>query len=826
MTNGRKRREKYNTKERFRHAAWRGSLIGLSWSCTTTSEQKKTSREEIRMKNVLINAMGRRIFFGRLRAMSAIIMISGLLMCGRDACAQAARPGVPAQFEEASVLVPAGNTCLLHPEGNPDPAQAIPVPADQDGVVRFQAVRPTQPDSVERLALDCTDSTGSTQTYSADLRSEATFAPRPFIPALANLEFRPALTGDPLNRTQQELIQAGYGLRPDPEQNPDGYHRWLAAASAPAYRLRSIPSSPALSGARRRPASQASAESIAPERPELVYTAPTGPGAAYWTGSILSGSYQKQTTAALTHSYVENEATFNVPYVTPGGFWPASAQMSIWNGLDSNNLLQAEVWAYVTASTRAYFIQHQDFGHVTCPATPSCTNSGNDTAAITFTPKAGDTVYAQEWYCDSKGNLDLSGGYACTRMHDVTQGIYWDCTQANSSACQSYTRPASNLVNGTLGTQAEFIIENDTDELPGEGNSHEWPDFSSSPVTMKGSACVVQGNGIGCCGGGLACGKVVTTKTDPTVTLLTDNTSSVPPIRGGGHLRITLPTGGVKWGDLVTNIYYWNGSNFNQYAPGCATSIAVGPNSGVLTHGTPWMTGCTPFADGNYTVYKLQGFYSPVSGTQQLGKWVKVQDDIATQLAVSPEGIPWAINAKGDILYWDGKAFVANGAGGCAKSIGVGPNSGLLTNGTPWIVDCHTAADGNHPVYKLETGSDPAFPLTSWVKMQGDIAAKIAVSPEGIPWAINANGDILYWDGKAFVANPTGGCAGSIGVGASSRGLTNGTPWIIGCQPAAGANYSVYQMQTGGDLVDMQDDVGIQIATSPENFAWVISLAR
>jgi hypothetical protein len=141
-------------------------------------------------------------------------------------------------------------------------------------------------------------------------------------------------------------------------------------------------------------------------------------------------------------------------------------------------------------------------------------------------------------------------------MHDVTQGIYWDCTQAKSSACQSYTRPASNLVNSTLGTQAEFIIENDTDELSGEGNSHEWPDFSSSPVTMTGTVCVVQGDGIGCCGGGLKCGTVVSTNTDPIVTLQTDNTSSVPPVRGGGHLLITLPTGGVKWADLATNTYF------------------------------------------------------------------------------------------------------------------------------------------------------------------------------------------------------------------------------------------------------------------------------
>lgn len=68
-------------------------------------------------------------------------------------------------------------------------------------------------------------------------------------------------------------------------------------------------------------------------------------------------------------------------------------------------------------------------------------------------------------------------------------------------------------------------------------------------------------------------------------------------MRGDGHLLITLPTGGVKWHELQTNIYYWNGANFDtfstpQEAPlaqpgvilGCATSLAVGPNSHGLTN--------------------------------------------------------------------------------------------------------------------------------------------------------------------------------------------------------------------------------------------------
>jgi len=109
--------------------------------------------------------------------------------------------------------------------------------------------------------------------------------------------------------------------------------------------------------------------------------------------------------------------------------------------------------------------------------------------------------------------------------------------------------------------------------------------------------------------------------------------------------------------------------------------------------------------------------------------------------------------------------------------------------------------------------------------MQNDIATQIAVSPVGNhAWAIKANNDVLYWNGGSFVPSPTPHCATSIAVGADSRGLTFGTPWITGCATYADGNHSIYQMQTGGAWVLMQNDVGIHIAVSPVgNLAWALS---
>jgi hypothetical protein len=513
--------------------------------------RNKTSLKEIVMKDALVCPVETYRPFRSFNAVCVTIMILGLLGCGRDVFAQTSTPAGRPQFEEASVAVAAGNSCILHPEGTADSNQSIHVSSDEDGVARFLAVRPTVPNSVDRLALDCTDSNGSSQTYSVDLRSEETFAPRPFDPVLANATFRPGLSGDPLSYSQQDLIKGGYGLRPDPGQNADGYQRWLAAAIMPAYMLGTHRSTSTTANPRPRAMLRPSVQSASPELdPEVATTIPSD----FWTGATLYGSYEKGTTSADTQSYLWNEATFNVPKVTPGGFNTGVTEMSIWNALDAYNnadilklgggpLFQAVVFVETTSKTAkpSIWIQHQDFGGwLKCPASPRCTNSGNDTAARTFTPKQGDSIYAEEWYCDAKGNKNLAGGYACTYMFDNTQGVAWNCTQAGSAAsapgCESYALPNTDLLNGVLGQTASFIIENDTPEVV--KNSEEWPDFS--PVTMTGSAFVVKGNGTSGVGTWVSTSKCASCSpspaADPEILLNSDATASVPLVRGDGHL--------------------------------------------------------------------------------------------------------------------------------------------------------------------------------------------------------------------------------------------------------------------------------------------------
>src|SRR5262249_18437627 len=69
-----------------------------------------------------------------------------------------------------------------------------------------------------------------------DLHAAATFEPATPIPS-ATARFRPALEGDPMERSQRELLDGGYGMRPDPVGHPALYAAWLQSARKPIRRL-------------------------------------------------------------------------------------------------------------------------------------------------------------------------------------------------------------------------------------------------------------------------------------------------------------------------------------------------------------------------------------------------------------------------------------------------------------------------------------------------------------------------------------------------------------------------------------------------------------
>jgi hypothetical protein len=194
---------------------------------------------------------------------------------------------------------------------------------------------------------------------------------------------------------------------------------------------------------------------------------------------------------------------------------------------------------------------------------------------------------------------------------------------------------------------------------------------------------------------------------------------------GAGTLIAVSPNGYAWTVNHVGSIYYWNGTSF-ALAPGngCATSIGVGPNAFGSKYGNPWVIGCDGGVGVDGSIFQLQG-----------STWVK-QPGAATQIAVSPAGVPWVVNAAGAVYYWNGSGFTKVPSG-CATSIGVGPATAPLAGplGDVWITGCTTVASGGYGIYQLQHG-------TSWVSIPGG-ANQISVSPDlGVPWTVTIKGNI------------------------------------------------------------------------------------
>jgi len=111
-------------------------------------------------------------------------------------------------YAPASLQVPPGSLCLLSDASNPT-GSSLSVVADDDGYVRFHAVRARHGETTEHLTLKCTNNAGESSTHSVDLTSETTFVPRTLDVMKERGVDRPALTGDPLRLESAELVRSG-----------------------------------------------------------------------------------------------------------------------------------------------------------------------------------------------------------------------------------------------------------------------------------------------------------------------------------------------------------------------------------------------------------------------------------------------------------------------------------------------------------------------------------------------------------------------------------------------------------------------------------------
>lgn len=423
-----------------------------------------------------------------------LAIIGGFVLCshagGLMTQARAAEtPAAAKTFEAAAVHAAPGLQCMLVAPGT-EASKGIPVATDDDGYARFHAVK----GAAEHLSLDCKDASGKASSFAVDLASTETFAPHPLDLAKEKGVDRPALQGDPQSFSQSELIERGYGLRPDRAKNPAAYERWLMAATKSGRMLEA-------------------------KHPDLHSHGPTSQQAPWWVGSVLTGEAD----------YPVVEAVWNVPQAIPGGDATTTTEVAVWNGLGGfstgSGLIQDGINLYTTSSAASYGSWREY-----CCGDPNSNGYGGN-----FTPNPGDQIYSEAWYCDSKGNADIKGGYGCTYLQDLSTGAVFSCTSATGSPCWSVKAlPLCSASPGTagcmtLGKAAEFIIENQSPQV--SGSSTAFTDFAGK-LTMAGSAESTKTSQLS-----------QTVGNDPAVHVLTDFTKTT------SHIVVTLdaPDKTVFW---------------------------------------------------------------------------------------------------------------------------------------------------------------------------------------------------------------------------------------------------------------------------------------
>jgi hypothetical protein len=364
------------------------------------------------------------------RVAIALIIYLGATFHARNAAGQSATTShanrSPAQSEmtPATVHARARLSCHLSPKGNAR-SDGIPVYTDDDGYARFYAMKLKTNSELRHQLLSCIDEKGIQSVFAVDLASDDIFAPHPLPISGERGRARPSLRGDPFAQSDLELIQSGYGIRPNPADDPWAYLSWLTAASTPGRTLLA-------------------------KRTDHLKHQPIVLQAPFWTGSVLTGA----------PNYLSIQGMLNVPTAIAGGDQTTYTITSIWNGLGGfgtgSGLIQSGIDLF-TSPTSASYLSFREY----CCGDPNSNGYGGG-----FAPNPGDVIYVQNWYCDGQGRVSLNGGYGCSFLHDLTSSVILNCSSASGSPCWSVRAlPLCSTNPGTpncmtLGQSAEFIAEN------------------------------------------------------------------------------------------------------------------------------------------------------------------------------------------------------------------------------------------------------------------------------------------------------------------------------------------------------------------------------
>ncbi|MBV9265688.1 MAG: hypothetical protein JO061_05920 [Acidobacteriaceae bacterium] len=293
--------------------------------------------------------------------------------------------------------------CTVAAPGSSDSGKHLRVFANDEGTVRFYASPSHESSSAAQLVATC--SSGKQQRI--EIQSVA--GAKPLVArATSNPEtelrlghtVRPALAGDPMALSNQELVKRGYPMRPDQQQSPGAYASWLKAVSKPATFI--PPKTVNVEGHYHGPVKTAADIRI----PDPI-------GSDTFTSDMSSG----YALYAPSSPFDWIEGDWNVPVIVGGeeGTWTSS---TLWIGLSGvvPDIAQDGTEQDVYVSDGITYSNYYAWKQV-----------GGQEAQVVFSNfsiNPGDEIYSELRIGDAYGNLNPNGGYAYFWLDDLTTGEF------------------------------------------------------------------------------------------------------------------------------------------------------------------------------------------------------------------------------------------------------------------------------------------------------------------------------------------------------------------------------------------------------------------
>jgi peptidoglycan hydrolase-like protein with peptidoglycan-binding domain len=149
--------------------------------------------------------------------------------------------------------------------------------------------------------------------------------------------------------------------------------------------------------------------------------------------------------------------------------------------------------------------------------------------------------------------------------------------------------------------------------------------------------------------------------------------------------------------------------------PGSAKDIGIGASGHV------WIIGTDALGNGDFGIYNWS-----------LGSWRRA-DGGAIRIAVSPTGVPWVVNAGGNI--WRRTTNSAT-TGTWELMPGLATDIGIGYDGSVWIVGSITAPAREGQIFK--------FNGSGWDQANNGSGVRISVGPSGDPWILTSTAAIFH----------------------------------------------------------------------------------